>query len=60
MSDITFEEITVIKVKLEGKHVGNIKEVANGYAYFPKGSKIGGGTYPSKSEAKASLEDDYA
>jgi len=28
-----------IKVKLDGKHIGDIKEVDGGYAYFPKGQK---------------------
>lgn len=59
-SSITFE--TTVKVKLDGKHVGDIKEVKTisglAYQYFPKGSKVGGELYPSLQSCKQSLTGD--
>lgn len=45
-----------IKVFLDKKHVGNIKTLAGGYAYFPKGSKTHGQIYQSVEKVKCSLE----
>jgi len=54
---ITFE--TTGKVKLDGKHIGDIKEkrglMGFTYQYFPKGSKAGGEVYPSLQSCKQSL-----
>ena len=46
---------TSVLVKLKGKAVGTIKEVDGGFAYFPKGSKQPGETYPSIDQVKQSL-----
>lgn len=50
---LTFE--TNIKVKLDGKYIGDIKSVAGGYQYFPKGSKTGGDIYATIQSCKDSL-----
>lgn len=46
---------TSVLVKLKDKTVGTIKEVEGGFAYFPKGSKKSGRTYPSIDQVKQSL-----
>lgn len=47
--------VTNTKVKLEGKYIGNIKEVDGGYAYFPKGQKEHGNVYTSPEIVKVTL-----
>lgn len=49
----------VIRVKLDGRAVGTIQPVLNGYRYYPKGSKEGGTTYTTIGEVQRSLETDY-
>ncbi len=57
-----FTYITEVQVKLNGKHVGTIREVLpkgaslSSFVYFPKGQKIGGDMYPTLAACKASLE----
>lgn len=51
--NITFDKD--LKVKLDGKYVGDIKPVNGGYQYFPKGRNIGGDVYPSIDLCKKSL-----
>lgn len=46
------------KVELDGKVVGNIKKVAGGWQYFPKGKKIGGEILPTLLSVQKSLESD--
>ena len=59
--------LETFKVYLDGKHIGEIREVENGtfsrfeipifgYQYFPKGQKEGGEIFSNLSECKASLE----
>jgi len=43
-------------VYLDGKRVGTIWRTATGWAYFPKGQKKGGETFPSLAKVKASIE----
>lgn len=43
------------KVYLEGKYIGDIKEHADGFAYFPKGSKDHGYVYATVDDVKATL-----
>lgn len=45
-----------IKVFYDQIHVGDIKPVTGGFAYFPKGSKTHGQTYQSTELVKKSLE----
>jgi len=52
---LTYEEITV--VRLDGEVVGSIKEVSDGYQYFPKDSMRGGETLATVNAVKLSLED---
>ena len=52
---LTYEEI--IAVRLDGKIVGSIKEVHEGYQYFPKGSMHGGEIFATANAVKLSLED---
>lgn len=51
-----FEYIEWIKVKMDGKHIGDIRPVDRGYAFFPKGSKISGDVFPTISAVERSLE----
>lgn len=53
---ITPHFTTPIKVKMSGRHIGDIKQAIGGYQYFPKGQKIGGEIYPTIKEVKQSLE----
>jgi hypothetical protein len=63
---ITYDRKTQagIRVNLEGKHVGDIREVAatkdslGGWRYKPKGSKNFGETFLTIAEVKASIESD--
>lgn len=34
---ITYEHISIIKVKIDGKLAGTIKEVKGGWQYYPRG-----------------------
>lgn len=56
-----------IKVYLDGRHIGEIREVEKGesmlhgitifgYQYFPKGSKTGGEIFDTLTQCKGSLE----
>lgn len=57
INSISYEDHgTEIKVYLAGKKAGEIRKVKTGWQYFPKGSKNGGDVFPSKLEAKRSLE----
>ena len=47
-----------IRVRLDGKIVGTIQPVLNGWRYFPKGSRDGGETFPTVVQVQRSLEDD--
>lgn len=54
---LTYEKQPVhVKVKLDGKYIGDIKEVANGFQYFPKGKKVGGEVFHTLALCKESLE----
>ncbi len=44
-----------LKVKLEGKHVGAIRKVKDGYQYYSNGEKTGGAVYAKISEVQNSL-----
>lgn len=50
-----FETFETTKVFLDGKHVGDIKEVGGGFAYFPKGRKDRGEIFPTKCRCMMSL-----
>lgn len=45
-----------IPVKLDGKKVGDIRMVDNGWQYFPKGQTTGGEIYPTLVLCQKSLE----
>jgi len=45
----------VVKVFLDKKHVGNIRNVEGGYQYFPKGHKEGGEVFKTMFDCKNSL-----
>lgn len=52
---------TEVKVYIDGKHVGTIREYKGlgghiPYQYFPKGSKTGGAPYATIELCKKSLE----
>lgn len=44
-------------VFLDGKRVGTILGVMNGWRYFPLGSQDGGDTFATKGEVKKSLQE---
>jgi len=44
-----------IDVRLDGKIVGEIRSIANGFQYFPKGQKKGSEIFESLSAIKKSL-----
>ncbi len=44
-----------LKVKLDGKHVGEIRKVKDGYQYYPKGEKNGGAVFENVSAVQNSL-----
>lgn len=59
--------LEVVKVYLDGKHIGEIREVENGtfsrfelqnfgFQYFPKGQKLGGEIFNTMNDCKASIE----
>lgn len=47
-----------IKVKLEGKHIGNIRydQMAKAYRYWPRGSKTAGGPFRTIELCQLSLK----
>lgn len=47
-----------INVLLEGIIVGEIRKMATGYVYIPKGKRTGGETFPTLDACKASIEGD--
>lgn len=47
-----------VRVRLDGKIVGTIQPVLNGWRYYPKGSKEGGQAYSTIGEVQRSLEDE--
>jgi hypothetical protein len=54
---ITYETfLGGIRVKLDGKTVGAIKTVTDGFQYQPKGSKLVGEVFPTVEAVKRSLE----
>lgn len=55
---ISFELVKKVKVYLDENLVGMIKQVDNGWAYFPRGTSGScGETFTTLSECKQSLED---
>jgi hypothetical protein len=46
------------KVKLDGKVVGEIKRLSNGWQYYPINAKFGGMIFDTLVECKRSLEED--
>ncbi len=49
------ERLWNIDVRLEGKIVGEIRTVANGYQYFPKGQRKGGDVFPDLASVKRDI-----
>jgi hypothetical protein len=47
-----------IIVKLDGKAVGKIQQVAGGFRYMPAGSRTGGAVLPSVAAVQRSIESD--
>ena len=47
-----------VKVRLDGKHVGTILPVLNGWRYYPVGSRNGGEAFNTVAEVQRSLEDE--
>jgi hypothetical protein len=47
-----------IKVRLDGRQVGEIRKVEGGYQYFPKGQRTGGPVLPTVTAVQRSLADD--
>jgi len=45
-----------LKVRLDGRHIGEIRKVAGGYQYFPKGKNYGGDILPTVGDVQQSLE----
>lgn len=59
MNHFEYIEDKVIKVKLDGKHVGNIKCLPDKkWAYFPKGSNAHGEAFMTVEAVKRSLEEE--
>jgi len=50
---LSFKEF--IEVRLDKKHIGNIKEGERGFQYFPKGQKDGGDVFSTIEKCKGSL-----
>ncbi len=44
-----------LKVRLDGKHVGEIRKVKDGFQYYPKGQKTGGVVFSNVAEVQNSL-----
>jgi hypothetical protein len=47
-----------IAVRLDGRKVGEIRMLPNGFKYYPRGAKTGGESFPSLEACKSSLEDE--
>jgi hypothetical protein len=47
-----------LKVRLDGRVVGEIRKVVGGYQYFPKASTYGGEVMPSIALVQRSLADE--
>jgi hypothetical protein len=47
----------LVIVLVDGKQVGEIRNTADGWSYFPKGQKKGGEVFKSLAACKRSLED---
>lgn len=47
--------ITIVKVKLNNKLTGEIREVDHGWCYFPKGKTQGGEVFSNLNDCKISL-----
>lgn len=47
-----------IKVRMDGRIVGEIRKVEGGYQYFPKGQAAGGSVFPTVQAVQASLCDE--
>jgi hypothetical protein len=47
-----------VVVRLDGKIVGQIRKVTDGFAYFPKGQTTGGKVLPTVNAVKRTLEND--
>ncbi len=47
-----------LKVKLDGRHVGEIRKHKDGYQYFAKDAKQGGSVFPTVPEVQESLRSD--
>lgn len=59
MAKIDYQTVTVIKVKVDGKLSGEIREVTGGWAYFPRGTGGScGETFTSQFAVMRSLEAD--
>jgi hypothetical protein len=50
---LTFK--TNVDVFLDGKKIGTIKEVKDGFQFYPNGQKIGGAVFPTLQACKNSL-----
>jgi len=46
-----------LKVRVDGRIVGEIRKVEGGFQYFPKGQKTGGEIFKSVSAVQRSLTD---
>jgi len=47
-----------VKVKLDGRVIGEIRRVPEGWQYYPKGRKNGGDVFSSYARVKQSIEAD--
>lgn len=47
-----------LKVRMDGRVVGEIRKVASGYQYFPKGRSEGGEVFPTVQAVQDSLRDE--
>ena len=45
-----------LKVRLDGKICGEIRTVADGFQYYPKGCKYGGDVHPTIAAVQRGLE----
>lgn len=45
-----------VTVKLKKRKIGEIRKVAGGWQYFPKGQKLGGEIFPAFHRVQKSLE----
>lgn len=51
-----FQYTTTVKVTMDSKYIGDIRPWENGYAFFPKGSKIVGDMFPTIALVIQSIE----